>query len=164
MIRIGPNGAKVCSHGWSDVKPVELRLMFKFRPGAGGGRQQMPELWGVDDERETARIRAETLHRDSRSGRNLMAIGIIGGIGGLTGSILRDFLNPQSRLLGACITFMTIAILVGLWQRRRLRLLLPKSLATEGRCTKCGFDLKENKSGVCPECGKRTKDEAVKSN
>jgi hypothetical protein len=25
----------------------------------------------------------------------------------------------------------------------------------EGKCPTCGYDLRENQSGICPECGKR---------
>jgi hypothetical protein len=37
--------------------------------------------------------------------------------------------------------------------RRRLR-----TRAAQGRCLACGYDLRTNQTGVCPECGAATKE------
>jgi DNA-directed RNA polymerase subunit RPC12/RpoP len=53
-----------------------------------------------------------------------------------------------------------IAVGFGLFafiQRRqsRLKFMLPRTLAKEGRCLTCGSDLKNNSGGACPECGEK---------
>jgi|GEM_PF-3366832 len=57
---------------------------------------------------------------------------------------------PLLALMLMCLSYPTIAFIRGpLRRRRRMR---------RGRCIRCGYDLKRNASGTCPDCGTRVND------
>jgi hypothetical protein len=55
-------------------------------------------------------------------------------------------------VLGPCITFYAVVNIALAYARPTLRKLIAEEYG-QPRCWDCGYDLTDNVSGVCPECG-----------
>jgi len=66
---------------------------------------------------------------------------------------------PRSPEYGALLVAMCIGTIVnagiffGIWRGARASSVYQQSMSR--RCTKCGYDLRANSSGRCPECGEQ---------
>jgi len=112
-----------------------------------------PQLWGIDDNKEAQRIRKETVSRFSLRQRlgTQLAVGVVVIVVTI---IWAEFFNFPTGWPRVALIFMAMA-LASIWQDRRLTARLPETLRSEGRCTKCGYDLKGTGDDPCPECGRK---------
>ncbi len=161
MIKFGPGGAKVCSHGWSVVEPVERMCRFHFCP-RGAGESAMPDLWGVDDEKEVRRIELLAEKR-TRFTKNFWIGALLFGIIGESTTCLLEMIDVRPSWIRHMIGAFVGAVFLGIWARRIRRPYFPSILEEGGRCTKCGYNLKNNSGGACPECGETVLIDASKS-
>ena len=110
----------------------------------------MPDLWGIDDENEALRIRTKAVSKARHQTTAIqwtVALAIIA----ITILWVEVFNFPAG---WPRITLLIMGLsLASIWQNRRIAARLPETLAREGRCTKCGYDLTNNAGGPCPECG-----------
>lgn len=79
-----------------------------------------------------------TMHGSTPGGR--MGAGVRGWF-----QLPRRFLRGWIAPLGPVVGLLAAASLVIMWQTRRR--------ISEGHCRACGYDLRGNESGRCPECG-----------
>ncbi|MBN2448588.1 MAG: hypothetical protein JXO22_17815 [Phycisphaerae bacterium] len=79
-----------------------------------------------------------------------MAAGLLAAIGARDYWLTASMVCVDSVMLGTFFGFWTGCIVANRRERaQRLR----RSLAAQGRCERCGYDLTGNVSGRCPECG-----------
>ena len=70
------------------------------------------------------------------------------------GDIYRYALIPLAKLSGlVCVVMMPVAFILVRSVYRHLRKQRNERMASLGLCVGCGYSLKGNTSGVCPECG-----------
>ena len=123
-----------------------------------GWRRMYPELmrWGTDWNRRRA---LEQGRRDAFRGRwaTAMCFWIL-SIGVIMGALFGAYSFGGSHWVRGSIQaasgpIVSIAYLI--WQRQRVRTSLRRQLVSIGRlvCTWCGYDLRGDVSGRCPECG-----------
>jgi hypothetical protein len=111
-------------------------LAFDWMPAFGG---DMGEGWGIDD--------GDPAERTDLSG---MMLGF--------GRIFNPAYDFQGRLLGQGPSYwfphwapaLLFGLLPGYWIVSRIR---RRGIARPGHCSRCGYNLTANTSGVCPECG-----------
>jgi hypothetical protein len=112
----------------------------------------VPELWGVDDAKEVRRIQ-RLANKEFRFTRAFWKGSLI--CGGVTGLLVLVFdlvdLKPEWLRGGMAGAIGGVATSFVLDRHRRAA--LRPILKGEHRCTKCGYDLKNNANETCPECG-----------
>ena len=116
----------------------------------------MPKLWGIDDDDYVEQIQLKAEHTDTFAHRlSILLIMTTATTCGLV-AIFEHF-NVRGGWLTGALAGLAGPAMFSYWQRRRKHEHLPKILDREGRCRKCGYDLKNNLGGTCPECGKAKK-------
>ncbi len=92
-----------------------------------------------------------------KRGDSALFRGVASGFGTLFLSsyvLMWIFPNPMYNTAAAWVLAIAVGCVVAHFS---LRHDLPEQRVSEGRCGRCGYSLKANVSGTCPECGRRVK-------
>jgi len=137
----------MCAGALTTRGTVEINIEYgALDPGADRGAGLI-EGWRAGHSSVPAgRLLFQSMH--ARSLMERLGVRFATGHGGFVGGLMSKsatYVVADLPYAGLVAVFLVLPIAwVVVWRRRRVR---------PGRCRRCGYDLKMNVSGQCPECG-----------